>query len=631
MDITAPELRSSAERVREAARIPDDATAPGFIQTLNQRYATQHATRLRDGEAKPTSSPRPRAGRSHAEGDVSGVSGGKSGRVSRRISGNASKPKRLSHAERIGTTMPVSCRSSTEQSGKPVQLQEASATVLREPVAPPPISHETPRQSDVASDEAIFAIQPAVVAGMSETAGRPPTAAGHKSQGIPRPSWIMVLAAAAIVGGAVWWAMFQRLPDIDPRQLIATNLVAAKHALAAGHAIDPPEGSALHYYSTVLALDPANASAKAGIQKLANGFVQQAQAGLAAGNFAATIAALQGARRVLPDDGRLPSMDAQLRQQLERQMQLSRESQAASEAEVVTQIKPAKPIVAARPMSRPVQAQRDPAVKALADVNQAIERGELDVARILLDDAKDLGVASADLAALDVALAGAEQARMKSDLLQLVLQRTAENRLLEPAQDSAKHYLDQLVRTDKAFPGIGQGVKVLGERLVASAQVAAYSKDFDGAARLLSQAREIGFAGVEVDAAEAALSAARNAAASLAAAARAESTTAPRKLVRFVEPAYPQEGRMRGIEGWVDLSLLVTAAGDVVDSRIEGGNVSQVFGRAAQVASRKWKYEPRKLADASTTQVVQARVTFRFDDGKAHQRTGVDELSMNGK
>ena len=69
-------------------------------------------------------------------------------------------------------------------------------------------------------------------------------------------------------------------------------------------------------------------------------------------------------------------------------------------------------------------------------------------------------------------LASAQQQRAKDDLLQRVLQRTAENKLLEPADDSAKFHLQRLVKLDAKFAGIPQAVTALGGRLTLDAQLA---------------------------------------------------------------------------------------------------------------------------------------------------------------
>ena len=49
-------------------------------------------------------------------------------------------------------------------------------------------------------------------------------------------------------------------------------------------------------------------------------------------------------------------------------------------------------------------------------------------------------------------LANAQQRHAKDELLQRVLQRTAENKLLEPADDSAKFHLQRLVQLDANSP-----------------------------------------------------------------------------------------------------------------------------------------------------------------------------------
>ena len=60
--------------------------------------------------------------------------------------------------------------------------------------------------------------------------------------------------ASLAVAVAVWFVMSQRLPDIDPREVIQRNLGDARSAMADGRYTDPPERSAFHYYNAVLAL-----------------------------------------------------------------------------------------------------------------------------------------------------------------------------------------------------------------------------------------------------------------------------------------------------------------------------------------------------------------------------------------
>jgi protein TonB len=77
----------------------------------------------------------------------------------------------------------------------------------------------------------------------------------------------------------------------------------------------------------------------------------------------------------------------------------------------------------------------------------------------------------------------------------------------------------------------------------------------------------------------------------------------------MVQPQYPQEAQMRGIEGWVDVSLQVTASGDVIEPRIEDSSRGRLFNKAALAAVEQWKYEPR--SDAATSDRLRVRLKFQ--------------------
>jgi DNA-binding response OmpR family regulator len=118
---------------------------------------------------------------------------------------------------------------------------------------------------------------------------------------IPRPSWIAVAAALLAVAGLMWWIAGQHKPAIDPQAIITSNLAAAQRAFREGHTLDPRGRSALDYYNTVLALDPANATAHKGIDQIADRFAVEADAAIGHGQVAAAIVALDSIRRVRPE------------------------------------------------------------------------------------------------------------------------------------------------------------------------------------------------------------------------------------------------------------------------------------------------------------------------------------------
>lgn len=81
-----------------------------------------------------------------------------------------------------------------------------------------------------------------------------------------------------------------------------------------------------------------------------------------------------------------------------------------------------------------------------------------------------------------------------------------------------------------------------------------------------------------------------------------------------VAPIYPARALSRGIEGYVDMSFTVTAAGTVKDA-IVLFSTSGLFERAATRAVLKFKYKPR-VTDGIPVEVsgVKTRITFKIED-----------------
>lgn len=81
-----------------------------------------------------------------------------------------------------------------------------------------------------------------------------------------------------------------------------------------------------------------------------------------------------------------------------------------------------------------------------------------------------------------------------------------------------------------------------------------------------------------------------------------------------VAPVYPSRALSRGLEGFVDMSFTVTAAGTVKDP-IVLQSTSSLFERAATRAVLKFKYKPR-VVDGIPVEVsgVKTRITFELED-----------------
>jgi TonB family protein len=74
---------------------------------------------------------------------------------------------------------------------------------------------------------------------------------------------------------------------------------------------------------------------------------------------------------------------------------------------------------------------------------------------------------------------------------------------------------------------------------------------------------------------------------------------------------YPHEAYARGLEGWVQVGLMVTPGGAVSNVHIEDGDKRQLFSRAALAAVKQWKYEPRPQATSEIP--VSVRLDFKLD------------------
>jgi protein TonB len=204
----------------------------------------------------------------------------------------------------------------------------------------------------------------------------------------PRPSWIAVVAALIIGAGVMGWIATDRTPAIDAQAVIANNLAAAQRALREGHAFEPRGQSALDYYNTVLALDPANTDAQQGLDQIADRFATQAAMAIARGQVAAAIVALDSVRRIRPEHRQL--------EQLQAQLQAAQEKLAAS---VPAHAQPAPPPAKAPPAASASRQSVDAQARAVAKAAEALKREREELAKAQQQFAAKVQAAETQLAA----------------------------------------------------------------------------------------------------------------------------------------------------------------------------------------------------------------------------------------
>jgi TonB family protein len=82
----------------------------------------------------------------------------------------------------------------------------------------------------------------------------------------------------------------------------------------------------------------------------------------------------------------------------------------------------------------------------------------------------------------------------------------------------------------------------------------------------------------------------------------------PPRLIEFVEAEYPEEARAAGSYGTVHLRLTIDASGSVTDIEVVDAP-HELLGQAAQVAARRFRFEPARRNDVS----VAARIAYAYE------------------
>lgn len=126
---------------------------------------------------------------------------------------------------------------------------------------------------------------------------------------------------AAVIAFVIWQSQDATLPatmqtthvgDAPVEDLVKTKLGSAQIAYLSGRLIDPRGDNALDYYKAVLALQPENAEAKTGMQKVIDTLEQRVVKSLQERNAARVVTAWTALQRAAPNHPRLDALRTQL-------------------------------------------------------------------------------------------------------------------------------------------------------------------------------------------------------------------------------------------------------------------------------------------------------------------------------
>ncbi len=422
---------------------------------------------------------------------------------------------------------------------------------------------------------------------------------------------------------------------------VARLLSLAGVALSQGRLVEPQGQNAIELYRMALLEDPDNGQARTGLALAAGHLLANAEKALAAGDLPAAASALDAARSAAPDNPLLESYSTRLALARETTTVTGRRASGAiadagraidaevarlltladarmREGKLVGGANSAEAYVLAARRSRPDDPGVRQALNALSGrmllaASQAIVEGDTPTAVSWIDRADALGVDGKSVARLRAEMQSRQIASVSEDqsrLLALANQRIAQGRLLEPASDSAMHYVDLLRAAAPDYPGLAETRALLGDRLLAEARGLAGEGRLDEAATRLADAEAAGAAAGTVAQVRVQLDGAR---AQLAAAASVLPESSLRRLART--PAeYPARAASRGVEGWVEVQFTVLKDGTTRNIRIVESSPEGYFEQSVLDAVTTWRYEPRVVAGEPVDQLVEARLRFELSD-----------------
>jgi TonB family protein len=444
-------------------------------------------------------------------------------------------------------------------------------------------------------------------------------------------------------------------------------LARADAALKRGALLAPAGDNAAELYRRVLAADDANADARAGLDRVVNAVLTAAEKSILAGQLEAATRSVEAARTLQPDNVRIAFLSAQIARERERAL-LARARAAAASGDLGAALaalegapggESADPSVAEtrRALQREqlddrirtlldnaaarlqrgallepaadnarfyiesarAVAPRDPRVsrldaqlraRLLSQARQSAGGGDATATETWLRAAAESGAAAPEIAAIRTQLAAAQsaaRAQEASRLASLVNQRIAQDRLLEPAGDSAGHWLAELQRLDASGDATASARQALGRALVGAGRAAIARRDAAGAQRLLGEAESLGAADLAPLVAELeALRVRQQAEASIVGAGSLRRT-------RYVEPDYPRAARDAGVEGWVDLEFTVRTDGSVDAISVTAAQPVGVFEDTAVAALARWRFAPVRRDGAPVEQRARLRMRFNIE------------------
>lgn len=502
-----------------------------------------------------------------------------------------------------------------EAAPQPTPSRQPDERAIAESVPPPPASEP---------DRDLVAAEPA------------PAAAARPSVSTPEESSRLRPASSGVIQVPDEVAPQTPAPTLTHEQRLREMLAQAEAALQRGELASPTGRNAVALFTGALQLDSGNTLAKAGLVRVADRLLSAAERALTAGNVEDARNMVDVAESITPATARGAFLMMQIEMERERaSLARNRESAAQDKQEKgATYVRLARARLGSGSLIEPpgdnarfyldAARQLTPDDASLQETTRALQKQLLDRAASAaaagnaadterwLANADGAGAARPDMTtirrALQDTLIGARADRMAS-LTRSFNSALSGNRLLQPANDSAKSHLLALIDTDGTSPAVSSARQSLGAAYLTEARGAIARNDLRGADNWIEEARSIGFNTEELGVLEKQVADART------------RVVPPNNVVganslqrlEYVSPQYPVLSRMSRGDGWVELEFTVRTDGSTGDIKVTNSSPRKVFDNAAATAVAQWRYKPVMRDGQAVEQRAAVRIRFAED------------------
>jgi len=80
-----------------------------------------------------------------------------------------------------------------------------------------------------------------------------------------------------------------------------------------------------------------------------------------------------------------------------------------------------------------------------------------------------------------------------------------------------------------------------------------------------------------------------------------------------IEPTYPRDALLRGIEGWVRVRFTITPDGSVMNPAVIASEPPRMFDREATRAILRWKFRPRIVDGQAVSREAEQTIEFQMN------------------